>query len=328
MPSAMASRGDEASVRDGRESEERARDALLTRTAQSDQADDLAGADAAVERSRTIGSHSLEQEARLPGVLRGPSEHLRRLPADDAKDAFLGRHRLHRPLAHDAPVAEDHHAVGNLEHLVEAVRDVNHADAACSQPAQCGEELRHFIGRKARRWLVEHENLGVGRERACDRDERFLGAGKVMDAEVRIDIDAQHAERAHGARPRGLPVNDAKAARVAEHYRNVLGDGHPVDQAEVLVDECDWQSSNRVRDFMAAVGDGARIERVDAGEDLDERGFAGAVFAQQRDNFTCRDVYTSIGERLRAAELLAHAAHRQKWLCRGRRIHENLEILQ
>ena len=72
------------------------------------------------------------------------------------------------------------------------------------------------------------------------------------------------------------------------------------------------QAAQRVRHVAAAIGDGAGVERVDAGEDLDERRFAGAVLAEQRDDLAGADVDARIDERLRAAELFRHAAHCQQ----------------
>ena len=53
---------------------------------------------------------------------------------------------------------------------------------------------------------------------------------------------------------------------------------------------------------------------MDAGEDLDERGFAGAILAEQRDDLAGADVDARVAEGVRAAELLRHAAHGQERL--------------
>ena len=108
--------------------------------------------------------------------------------------------RATRAFADDAAVAQDHHAVGDLEHLVEPVRDVDHPDAARAQPPQRGEQPRHFVGRQAGRRLVQHQDFGVGCQRARDRDQRFLGAREVVDAHVRVDVGADLFERARRAR--------------------------------------------------------------------------------------------------------------------------------
>ena len=145
-------------------------------------------------------------------------------------------------LAGDAAVAQHDHAVGDLEHLVEPVRDVDHADAAGAQAPQRREEPHDLVGRQAGGRLVEHEDLGLGGQRAGDRDQRFLGPAQALDAHVRIDVGAEDLERRRGAPARRLPVDHAAAPRIAERQADVLGDRHPVDQAEVLMDEGDRQA--------------------------------------------------------------------------------------
>ena len=53
-------------------------------------------------------------------------------------------------------------------------------------------------------------------------------------------------------RARRVPVDDAEAAREAEHQRNVLGDCHPVDQAEIPVDERNGQVAQRALALAAS----------------------------------------------------------------------------
>jgi hypothetical protein len=60
-----------------------------------------------------------------------------------------------RPVSPDrAPVAQDRDAVAHLKHLVEFVRDVDHADAACAQIFQDSEERFDFrIGERGGRFV-------------------------------------------------------------------------------------------------------------------------------------------------------------------------------
>ena len=108
------------------------------------------------------------------------------------------------PFADDATIAQDDHAVGNLEHLVEPVRDVDHADAARPQPPKGDEQPRHFVGRQAGRGFVEHQDFGIRRQRAGNRHERLLGAGQVMNTQLGIDVRADHLQgaRRHACAPR------------------------------------------------------------------------------------------------------------------------------
>src|ERR1700689_1700504 len=68
-------------------------------------------------------------------------------------------------------------------------------------------------------------------------------------------------------------------------------------------------------DFDAAKADTARIERVDAGQNLDQRRFAGAVLAQESKNFAGLESHTDVRERFRAAEALEDATDLQQFAC-------------
>jgi len=58
------------------------------------------------------------------------------------------------------------------------------------------------------------------------------------------------------------------------------------------------------------------VHRVDAREQLDERGLARAVLAQQREDLSGTHVQRDLVDRLRAAEALAHGPELQQ-----RRVH-------
>ncbi len=103
-------------------------------------------------------------------------------------------------------------------------------------------------------------------------------------------------------------VDHPEATGIAERQTDILGDGHPIDQAEILMDERDRHSPDGVGHVLTRVEDGAAVGRVNAGEDLDERRFAGAVFAEQRDDLAAPDFHLHVVQRLRAAEALRDAA--------------------
>ena len=140
-----------------------------------------------------------ELEPRRAVALGRSAEDLRRLAADDQQDRLVRRGFAHEALARDAAVAQHDHPIGDFEHLVQPMRDVDHPDAASAQSAQGGEQPRHLIGRQARGRLVEHQHLGLGRERPRDRDQRLLGALEILDPHVGIDVRAEHIQRRGGA---------------------------------------------------------------------------------------------------------------------------------
>ena len=129
-----------------------------------DEPDDLAGVDAGVERADVAEAGLREFQPRRALPLGRAPEHLARLASDDQQDRFVGRRLGHDALAGDLAVAQDHHAVGDLEHFVEPVRDIDHADALLAQAAQRGEQARDLVSRQAGGRLVEHQDFGVGRQ--------------------------------------------------------------------------------------------------------------------------------------------------------------------
>ena len=176
-----------------------------------------------------------------------------------------------------------------------------------------GKEPAHLVGGQARGRFVEDEDLGLGRERAGDRHQRLFGAAEILDAGVGIDVGAKRVERARGAAARRVLIDQAEAARKAERQADVLGHRHPVDQAEILMDEGDRQAAQRVSGVDAAKADGAGVERVDAGQNLDQRRLARAVLAEERENFAGVEGHADVGQRLSAAEALEDAAHLQQF---------------
>jgi len=59
---------------------------------------------------------------------------------------------------------------------------------------------------------------------------------------------------------------------------------------------------SEVGDGLSVEGDGAGVGLVRAGDDLDERAFAGAVFAEERVHFAGAEIEVDPAERPRAAK--------------------------
>ena len=125
-------------------------------------------------------------------------------------------------------------------HLVEPVRHVDHRHALRAQAAQharTGARRRSSAGwPRARR---------APAARACTSSARPMASSdfsaRVSENTRRRGVDVAAHARHHAAR-RGVgraPVDQAEAARVAHAQADVLGHRHPLDQAEVLVDEGD-----------------------------------------------------------------------------------------
>ena len=108
-----------------------------------------------------------------------------------------------------------------------------------AQPPQRVEQAADVRFRQRGGRLVEDEDVGLDRERAPDRDQRALGGGerrqRRRSGSMSLPIAAQRVRR----RPADLaPGYQAETiARIARLHRDVLGDRHPIDEAEILVDE-------------------------------------------------------------------------------------------
>ena len=242
---------------------------------------------------------------------RRAAKDLRRLSPDDQQDHLLGRRLVDPALPGHPAVAQHHHAIGDLEHLIEPMRDVDDADPAVAQAAQSNEQARHLVGGQAGGRLVEHEDLRLRSQRARDRHQRLLGPAEALDAHIRVDVSVEHIKGSCGAPPRRPPVDQAAAPRIAEGEADILGHGHPVDQAEVLVDERNRQATQRAGRVVSAELDAAGIKRVNAGEDLDQRGLARAVLAEQRQDLAGAKLEVHVIERQRAPEALGYASEFQ-----------------
>ncbi|HEX6010472.1 MAG TPA: hypothetical protein VFY87_01440, partial [Geminicoccaceae bacterium] len=145
-------------------------------------------------------------------------------------------------------------------------------------------------------------------------DQRALGRAQGADPGVGVDAAAQRRQRLGRRRARPPPRDQAGAAAVPGERGHVLGHGHRVDEAQVLVDEADRQ---RLRDRVhraAAQRDPAGIRAVDPGQDLDQGRLAGAVLAEQRVHLARHDIEVDLGQRLRTGEPLAQAGYRQQRL--------------
>ncbi len=215
-----------------------------------------------------------------------------------------------------AAVAQHGDPVGDAEHFVEPVGDVDQAHPLRAQAAQHVEQARDIGLGQCRGGLVEHQHVGSHRERAGDGDDRLAGRRQAAHAHFRCDPAAHAIEHVCGGLLGAAPVDQSAAARVAGNQRDVLGDRHAVHQSKLLVDEGDRQPLG-----IGLHGAGlppylARVGAMHAGQHFYQRGFAGAVLAEQRMDFAGVERGIHAVERQRAAEPFRQAANLQQ----GRRL--------
>ncbi len=144
--------------------EQRAADALLSGAAQADEADDLGLRDREIDRAGACDRQAATRRAassRERGRRRG-LELSSALPTiSETSSSGVVSATSRSPTS--APSRSTAIAVGDLEHLVEPMRDIDHADAARLQRPQRVEQAVDLVGGKRGRRFVEHEDVGLAR---------------------------------------------------------------------------------------------------------------------------------------------------------------------
>ena len=140
------------------------------------------------------------------------------LVADHQLDELLGRRGRRDAGGGGAAVGEHGHAVADAADLVEAVGDVDHADAVGGEPAHDVEQRLDLALVEDRRRLVHDQQAHVDRERPRDRDD-LLGR-RPQRPDLRARGDGLVAEpREQRGRVRGASGRSRAAARGAARAR-------------------------------------------------------------------------------------------------------------
>ena len=235
------------------------------------------------------------------------------LTADHVCDRALRRRLEARARRYSPPVAKDRDLVGDLEHFLDTMADKENRDALPLQIADKPEQLLNLMGGERRRRLVHDEDANVERDRLGDFDRLLGGERQAARRVSHVERDAKLGEDRLGLAKRLSPVDHCAAVLVADE--NVLGDVEIGKQQRLLIDGGDAQSLRlggaAYRDGSTGEKDLAAIRLMHAGDDLDERRFAGAVLAEQGVNFAGMQRKRDVFERLSGVEALGDAANLQ-----------------
>ena len=210
------------------------------------------------------------------------------------------------------PAAEHRDPVGDLEHLVQLVRDEDDRHPLGDEAAEDLEELDGLLRRQHGGRLVEDEDVGAAVQRLEDLDALLLTDRDVPDARARVDVEAELiGELADAALGGGRVEQHAVPARLRREH-DVLGDGHHRDQHEVLVHHPDPCVDRVVRraelDRLAVEQDLALVGPVEPVEDVHQRRLAGAVLAEEGVHLAAAQVEVDVVVREDAREALRDAA--------------------
>ena len=162
---------------------------------------------------------------------------------------------------------------------MQLVADVENAAAFGSQAPQHLEQALHGLRRQHRGGLVQDQQARVGQQGTDDLDALALTHAQCMHGAIRIDRQA--VGRCFLA-DHGADLRQAVAAVQAEPH--VFGDGEGVEQAEMLKHHGDAQRARLLRRFhthrLTIDGDAAFVGLHGTVDDLHQRGFSSAVFAE------------------------------------------------
>ena len=217
---------------------------------------------------------------------RGPLRHLEEHGPADHELRQLGDGRLRRhALAHHATTAHDGDAIGDVEYLAQLVRDEDDGRALRLELLQDAEQLLGLLRGEHGRGLVEDERPGAVVERLQDLDALLLADREVLDARVRVDLEAEALGQGADL-PRGARHVEERPARALVAERQVLRHRERVHEHEVLVHHPE-PARKRIGGgaqprLLPAQADCSTVGLVEPEQDLHERRLAGAVFAHQR----------------------------------------------
>ena len=165
--------------------------------------------------------------------------------------------------------------------------------------------------------LVEHKDAGLLVEGAEDFQQLLLANAERAHRRRRVEVQVKPGQKGGGPLVHRGPVNQAGAQRLAAK-KQILGDGQLVDEGKLLGDDGDAgvagiADAAEARDFsihqdFPLVG----AVRMDAREELDQSGLAGAVLTAERMDLAGPQVERDLAQREDTWEALGQPANFQQ----------------
>ena len=242
--------------------------------------------------------------------------------ADHERDKRLACHVRHRRASCDIlAVAQNRNAVGDGEDFLQLVADEDDRDAVVAQLSEQLEEGgRLMLGDRGGRF-VEQQNLGLAGQRLGDLDDLHLRHRQAAHFGARVDAGVEQIEIAARLPLDGAIVDKAVPGRQSLE-QNVFPDAEARDEISLLMNRGDALAERIARraelNRVAVQENAAGIGANEAGDDLDQRRFAGAVFAHQAMDFARLQVERNAVERLDAGEGFTDRFEREAHFRRSR----------
>ena len=214
-------------------------------------------------------------------------------------------------------VLEDDDAIGEAHDVAHVVADQEDADALVAQALDEGADLRGFMGAQRRRRLVHDEDADVEMDGAGDGDRLALAARHLAHRPFDIgEIRVEAGERLGGLFGHPLLVEKAERGPQFAAEKEVRRRIEVIGQRQRLVDRLDRVAAGVVGRMemhrFAGDADFPRGRRIDAGKDLDEHRFAGAVMADEGHDLARKNRQVDAFQRMQTAKTLGDASQLHK----------------
>ncbi len=273
----------------------------------------------------------------------GRGEGLPRRHAEIGGDDFGARADLVRRAVGDlAAVIEHDDAVGDVHHDAHIVLD--QCDRRAELVVDVEDEAAHvllLLDIHARHRLVEQQELRLHRQCAAELDALLQPVGQPPDRRLADRLDFEKVDDPLDLRAMrellllGRAEMDRLPQKIAAHLQeppghDVVERRHPLEQRDVLKGAGDALRRGVIGTHppagLALPGDGAGLRVVEAVDDVEHRGLAGAVRPDHRQDLVAPDLEADRVERGDAAKGEGNAVGRQDRL--ADLFHPQLALLQ
>src|SRR5919108_1790673 len=268
------------------------------------------------------------------GATSPPRTSLMRDPEVGVEHGLVLAHLLGRAVGDLAPVVEHDHAVGDVHDHAHVVLDERHGGAELGVDVE--DEAAHvflLLDVHAGHGLVQQQQLRLGRQRTGQLHALLQAVGQLAGRRLADGLDLEEVDDAldEGAvgqlLPAGRPpperVGDDVAAHLEQPARHdVVEHAHALEERDVLERPGDAQRGHvgrgQVRAVAAGEADRALVGMVEAADDVEQRGLAGAVGPDDRQELAALDDHAHLVQRQQRAEADADAVHLQQRARGGR----------
>ena len=230
--------------------------------------------------------------------------HIRELRLSDIRDLY----RV------DVLPAPDNRAfVGRGFNFPELVRDDNDGLAVIHESVHDTDEVFDFLGRQNRRRFVENQDIDPAVQSLQYFNTLLHAHSDIGDLRVGIHLQSVAGDQLFDFLLRALQVEDSAALRRFLSEDDILSDCKVFDEHEMLMDHADAVADRDGRifdvDLFAVQVDFTAVLAVESVQNVHQRRFARAVFAEDRVNGSLFYIQLYVIEGPAGAEGLRNIVH-------------------